>query len=192
MTHEAYIVFFLEVACNFFYEYWSCLVYGCLTIYHMHTILFRKYIISFDDFCLEFFKTLDNVVRISHIHTCFIVLQWIASYSSLSCYFYWYTKIKCKIWNREVHIIKWFQVIHFDTTRISTCKCGIHVTITENNHTRLECSSHLCKISLDEVRCIYSIKYCCRHMEIFFLELFLHLMDLQTRVPYTMNTKKSI
>jgi hypothetical protein len=110
----------------------------------------------------------------------------------LGCDFYWYTEVKRHIRNREVRIIKWFEVFHLESTSISTCESRIHISVAEDDHTSTECSSHLGEISLDKIRGIYRIKYCCRHMEVFFLELFLHLMDLDTRIPDAMDTEKTI
>ena len=107
MSHEAYIVLLLEVFGNLLDKYRGSLVYWSLTIYDMHTILLSEDIISFDNFGLELFEALDDIVRVSYIHTCFVVLEWVTSDGTLSGNLYRYTEVKCKIRGREVVIIKW-------------------------------------------------------------------------------------
>ena len=191
-SHELHIIFFMEVLCDLFHKEWRRLVHRCCSIDDMHTILLSKYIISFDDLRLEFFKAFDDILTIADIHACLIVLEWIAADGALSSYVDRDAKVEGKIWNRKVCIIKWLEMLHLQSSRISTSECGIHISIAEYDHTSTQRSAHLSEISLYEVGCIYRIKYCCRHMSVRFFELFLHLMDLRRRVPDTMHTEKSI
>ena len=165
-SHEFYIVFFIKVSCDFFDEERCSLIYWSSTIDDMHTILLCEKIVSFDDFCLEFFETLDDIVTVADIHTSFIVLERIATDSTLSRDIYRNTEVESEVRNRKVRIVKWLQVLHLQSSRISTSKSSIHIPITEHYHTCSECSAHLSEVALYKVRSIYSIEYCCWHMEV--------------------------
>ncbi len=191
-SHEFNIIFFIKIIGYLFYKKRSSFIDRSCAIYYMHTILLSKNVISLYDFCLKFFEAFDDIIWITYIHTRFIVLKRISSYSSLSCDIYRNTEIKSKIRNREVRIIKWLQVLHFYTTSIASSESCIHITITQYYHTCSKCSTHLGKISFNKIRCIYSIEYCSRHIQVFLLQLLLHFMNLDWWIPDTVNAEKTI